>query len=291
MSVKRKWFALLCGIVLALPAIAQEEPAPPPPPPPAAPAAEPVPIKHSVEDPPLKAWGGMTVSVAAWNPTLIGADEEVTVHFANGTAQPLYQTSDERIRETLRVSYQLPQDLGSLFVQFDSMRHDDNMQVSTPGQFDFGVTLPYPFLLGVFDDGLADGVASRGVRKTSEFRLEYQRKAFEVKWVRGYWSAGYRELSHERILDATYYSLAPNLPPIIPPLVNPSFDPTPLIPTPDAVTQLSQYTGHGLGVALDVEFPVHRRVAIVSGVSLGVIRGKIESRFESISSGYFLGSS
>jgi hypothetical protein len=221
----------------------------------------------------------------------VGADEEVTVFFSNGSAQPLYQTSDERIRETVRVAYHMPKNWGSIFANYDSMRHDDTMQVSTPGEFNFGETLPYPQYLGVFDDGLADGVASRGVRKTSEFRLEYQRKAFETKWVRGWWSAGYRELSHERVLDASYFAIVPNLPPVIPPLVEPSFDPATLVPQPDMVTQLSQYTGHGLGAALDVEFPVHKRVSIVSGVSLGVVRGRIVSRFESISSAYFLGSS
>jgi hypothetical protein len=295
MSVKRKWFVLLCGIVLAVPAIAQEEPAPPPPSPPAEEkpaAAEPAPAKKSsVEDPPLKSWGGMTVSIAAWNPTLVGADEEVTIFNSPSGPQPLYQTSDERIRETIRVSYHMPKDWGSIVIGFDSMKHDDTMEVATPGQFLFAETLPYPQVLGVFDDGLADGVASRGVRKTSEFRLEYQRKAFDTKWVRGWWSAGYRELSHERVLDASYFAIVPNLPPVIPPLIEPGFDPESLVPQPDMVNQLSQFTGHGLGAALDVEFPVHKRVAIISGLSIGVVRGDIRSTFESTSSAYFLGAS
>ena len=94
----------------------------------------------------------------------------------------------------------------------------------------FRPLLPLDRMHAVFDDGLADGVGSRGVRKTSEFRLEYQRKAFETKWVRGWWSAGYRELSHERILDASYFAIVPNLPPVIPPIVDQAFDPATLVP-------------------------------------------------------------
>ena len=98
-----KWpAALLCGIALVLPVHAQEEPAPkepapepetqteeevpPTPPPPAAP--------KGVEEPELHRWGGWTLSVAAWSPSLIGADEEIASASQNGTPIPIMQGSD-----------------------------------------------------------------------------------------------------------------------------------------------------------------------------------------------------
>jgi hypothetical protein len=40
-------------------------------------------------------------------------------------------------------------------------------------------------------------------------------------------------------------------------------------------------------VSFDVAFPVHRRVAIVSGLSFGLIRGEAKSQYLSISSYYY----
>jgi hypothetical protein len=201
------------------------------------------------------------------------------------------QESDARIKETIRVAYHLPRDAGSIVVQYDAMNHDDQQDDFTPGQFNFAESRSFPYLLGAFDDGFADGVSSRATRKTREFRLEYQKKAFDSKWARASWGVGYRQLTHERALQITYYAIVSNLPPLIPPIVNSSDDPNRLDPIPDSVLQNSEYSGHGLGVSFDVEFPVHRRVAIVSGISIGLIRGTSESDYSSISSGYFLGGS
>lgn len=284
MSFKTSWLALLCGIALALPVSAQDEPAPQAPPPEEKPApSEPVTAKPQASDPELHRWGGWTISVAGWNPTLVGAKEEVALTYTDGIAQPLFQDSDARIRETLRILYHLPKDQGSILAQYDGMYNDDSVQHFTPGQFQIAESRAYPQYLGVFEDGTADGVQSQAVRKTREFRLEYQRKAFDTKWARGTWSAGYRQLTHIRALGITYYAIVPNLPPTIPPAVGSNFDPLALAPLPDGVTQDATFTGHGLGASFDVEFPVHRIVSIVSGISVGLVRGETKSNFASTS--------
>jgi len=287
MSVKTSWLALLCGIAVALPVAAQEEPVPQAPPPAEKTAvAEPVVAKIPESDPPLHRWGGWTISLAGWNPTLVGAQEEVALTFTDGVAQTLLQDSDARIREILRLGYHLPKDQGSIFLQYEGMYSDDSLQHFTPGVFQTVESRAFPQYLGVFDDGTSDGVFSHALRRTREFRLEYQRQAFNTKRARGTWSAGYRELTHTRSLGITYYAIVPNLPPTIPPVVSGSADPLRLQPLPDGVTQDSNFTGHGLGASFDVEFPVHRIVSIVSGVSVGLVRGTNRNAYSSTSSFY-----
>lgn len=289
MSVTKSWVALVCGIVLVLPVAAQEDTVPKEPPPAETKEtnSETAPTKKGIDDPPLHRWGGFTVSVAGWSPSLVGADEEVaTASTANG-GQPLLQGSSESIRETVRVTYHLPHDFGSIVVQYEGMEQDDFLQNFTPGQFNFAETRAYPYAIGAFDDGLADGVSSSATRKTREFRLEYQNRAFDSKWARGTWGVGYRELSHARGLGITYYAIVPNLPPIIPPIVPENTNPLGLQPLSDTVSQTSGFSGHGLGASLDVEFVLHPRVSIISGLSIGLIRGKAESVYTSTSSYYY----
>jgi hypothetical protein len=136
---------------------------------------------------------------------------------------------------------------------------------------------------GVFDDGLSDGVQSEALRRSREFRLEYQNKAFDIKWARGTWSAGYRELSHERALGISYFAIVPNFPPLVPPATANDSDAIRLAPSPDTVSQSSSFSGHGLGASLDVEFPLHPRVAIISGLSIALIPGRAEGTYTSTS--------
>ena len=68
----------------------------------------------------------------------------------------------------------------------------------------------------------------------------------------------------------------------------PDTDPFRLQPIPDFVSQRSSFFGHGIGAAFDVEFPLHPRFAITSGLSIGLIRGATESSYSSQSSYYFL---
>jgi len=285
MSVKTSWLALLCGIALSLPAAAQEEPTPQAPPPEDKPAAK-APAKPRESDPELHRWGGWTLALSAWNPSLIGAEEEVALTTSNGVLSPLFQGADARIRETMRATYHLPKDNGSIMAQYEGMYNDDTLQYFTPGQFGIVESRAYPQYLGVFDDGTADGVESHALRKTRDFRLEYQRQAFDTKWARATWGAGYRELSQQRSVGITYHAIVPNLPPTIPPAVPGSADPLRLAPLPDGVTQDASFTGHGLGASFDVEFPVHRIVSIVSGISVGLVRGKSKNAFTSTSSYY-----
>jgi hypothetical protein len=293
-----KWpVALLCGMVLALPLAAQEEPVPtePPPPPtetkPAATEtpepAEPPKAPKSLE-PPLHRWGGWTLSVAAWQPALVSADEEIASTIEGDTLVPVMAGSSTHIRETVEVAYHFPHDVVALVGHYDAMNQSDVLTNFTPGQFNFLETRGFPFALGAFDDGLADGVESDSLRKTREFRLEFAKKAFESKWVRGVIRGGYRQLSHDRSIEITSHAIVPNLPPAIPPSVPDSEDPLRLQPLPDVVTQRSDFFGRGVGAALDVAFPLHPRFAITTGISIGLIRGDSRSSYASTSSYYFV---
>lgn len=292
-----KWSAaLLCGMALTLPVMAQEDvipkEQPPPPTEPQEAAAEPAPAppapkQAEVADPPLHRWGGFTISLAAWEPALIGADEELAWTFPNDVASPLMMGSTTRTRETVTAVYHLPKDVGSIGGSYDSMNQDDSFANLTPGQFGFGESRAFPGYRGAFDDGLADGVTADVVRKTREFRLWYAQPAFETPRAKGTWGVGYRQVSHSRNVAINYLAIVPNLPPIIPPAVPPTVFPLSLQPIPDAMSQTASFSGHGLGVSFDLEFPVHRRVSVISGLAIGLIRGSASSTYASLTSYYY----
>jgi len=229
----------------------------------------------------------MTISVAAWEPDLVGADEEITATYVNGFAYPTMQGSTPHIRETVGATYHLPKDAGSIGITYDSMHHSDSVEYLSPGRFIYGETRAYPFALGVYDDGFADGVSTNIDRKTREFRLYYSQTAFENPKAKGTWGVGYRQLSHSRNLDISYLAIVPNLPPIIPPAVGTNVNSDLLKPFPDQVIQTANYSGHGIGVSLDLDFPIQERVSIITGISIGLIRGSATSQYSSRSSYYY----
>jgi len=293
-----KWAAaLLCGMALALPAVAQEDPTPkelPPAPstPPAEadePAPTPPPPKKKMEfgDPPLHRWGGFTISLAAWEPDLVGAQEVLATTYGTGFATPVLGGSTPHIRETLGAEYHLPKDAGSIGMTYDSIHESDDFQYLSPGQFIYYESRAYPVVTGVYDNGMADGVTANLIRKTREFRLYYSQTAFENPRAKGTWSVGYRQVSHSRNVNISYLAIVPNLPPLIPPAVGDNVDPNALDPFPDQVVQTANFSGHGLGATFDLEFPVHPRVSVITGLSIGLIRGSEYSQYYSLSSYYY----
>jgi len=292
-----KWsVALLCGMALALSVRAQEDAIPKePPPPPSEPKEEaaqpttppPAPKKVNYGDPPLHRWGGWTISVAAWEPSLVGANEEIATTYTAGIGYPIVEGSTPRIREAVALIYHLPKDLGSIGGSYESMYQEDSVSDLSPGNFIYGETRAYPLVTGAFDDGFADGVTADLLRKTRDFRLWYSQTAFESARAKGTWAVGYRQLSHSRDIAISYLAIVPNLPPLIPPAVPINFDPSLLQPKTDAMSQTSNFTGHGLGANLDFQFPVAPRVSIITGLSIGLIRGAANSAYVSRSSYYY----
>ncbi len=292
MSVTNWWAALLCGAALSLPVVAQEDSVPTEPST-ASPSAETAPAspddapkKKGPDDPPLHRWGGFEVSLAVWNPQLLGAQEELATTSIGGTAQPLYAGSEADVRALGRVEWLLPRDAGSVVAHYVAMEHLDEFEDLTPGEFGFAETRAFPLLLGAFDDGLADGVRANTMRRTREFRLEFTKRAFDSRWAKGTWGAGVRNIDHSRQVAISYLAVVPNLPPLVPPIVPDTYDESVLAPHPDNVSQSSSLSGNGIGASLDVEFPLHPRISVISGVSVGVIRGKAKSQYSSESSFY-----
>lgn len=304
MNGQSRWAALLCGALLAgalgSPA-ARAQNAPPSETPekpttdqqkaeaPPAVATEVPKKKSNLEDPPLHRWGGWTISLAAWNPSMVGDQVRVgLVVPQDGTAlQPLYLEANATIRESWIVSYHLPKGMGSIVMHYDSMNFTDNHDYFSPGQFVYDETELFTPFRGAFDDGLSDGIRAKALLKTREFRLEYSDVAYESKRAKVTWGAGVRNADHNENIEIRYLALVPNIPPVIPPIITPAPDPAQWKPQPDVVHLQSDYSGTGAGASLDVEFKLHPRFSIVSGLSLGLLRGNARSFSKSQSSFYF----
>ena len=294
MIAKTWWMAVLCGAALAFPAMAQQGGGAPDEIPQQAPpetetkepaaATEPPPKKKSnLEDPPLHRWGGWTISVAAWSPTIIGGNPAISAtQTPSGYFTPVTISTDADLRESWLVAYHLPDDLGSIVGHYDSMNDQDSRFVSTPGDFRYLETLAFPAFRGGFDDGFADAVGAQNMNKTREVRLEYSNVAWSAKHSRATWGAGVRNVDHNEQMQVWYHGLVPNLPSTIPPIIDPAIDPRQFNPRSDTVFIQSDYSGTGAGVSLDVEFTLHPRFSVISGLSLGLIRGKVSTTYKSI---------
>ena len=291
-----RWVAIACTAMIALSAAAQEsEPpaAPPeePKPEPTAPAAEEPPAppkpKSPLGDPPLHRWGGLTISGDVWAPELSNEDFDVAIYNDGTDTRIISLPRDAATRQHWKVWYHLPNDRGSIRFEYDSMRHEGEASALDPGNFAYGELLALPLLAGLNDDGLADGVQGTAVNKTREFRVEYENVAFDNPKATGLFHLGYRTVDNARQVEASYFALLPTFPPFLPPVFDPNFNPTFLFPIPDTARTTSDFSGSGLGAGFDVEFKLHRRVSLWGSLSLGVLRGKIDTRYESSVSGYF----
>ncbi|HZN54305.1 MAG TPA: hypothetical protein VFB67_03215, partial [Candidatus Polarisedimenticolaceae bacterium] len=199
---------------------------------------------------------------------------------------PLMLGTGSHIRESWRVAYHLPKGIGSVVFGYDSMEDEERAENALPGVFVFVESRAFPAFRGAFDDDLADGVSSGARRKTREMRIEFAGRAFETKLARGTWSAGYRSVDHNRAVEIHYLGIVPNLPPVIPPQVPNPIDPAVFAPQPDIVREKSDFSGSGIGGGLDVEFILHPRVSVISGLSVGVLRGKVDTQYTSRASFY-----
>ena len=298
MKAKIWWVALLCGAALTWPALAQEggtQGAPPPTPPPEtekkeapaeAPAAQPK-KKSSLEDPPMHRWGGFTLSFAGWSAQPTGADEQVAVFYPSGQfPRPVTIPFDSNIRQSASAAYHLPNNLGTFLLHYDSMHNTQSIFESTPGQFLYGESLVDSIFAGAFDDGFADTVSGENIVKTRETRIQYQNTAFDSKRVHLTWGAGIVNVDHNEQLNVTYYTLVPNLPALIPPIDDIAHDPLRLQPDPDRVLLQSDFSGTGFSGSLDAEFKFHPRLSVISGLSVGLVRGHTSSIYKSFASFY-----
>jgi hypothetical protein len=288
MSVNRWWAALLCCAALVRPSLAEDAPDKP-----ATPSgSEKSPTEKSEQantsyaEPPLHRWGGFDVSVAAWNPSLYGANYGVAAQViggSTGTVQVLDVPHDSLIRNALAATWILPHAIGGVRFSYDSIHNRSDLERLTPGTFDFYETAVQSEFAGVGDDGLADGFRASTITKSRIFRLEYANTAFESSHAKGTWHAGLHFVDHSRSLDAEYFALAPNLPPLIPPLGN--F--TGLIPQSDVAKIRSNFSGQGVGAGMDLAFTVHPRISILAGLSVGVVVGTLRTEAASTTHFYF----
>ena len=295
-STRMRWVAIACTAMIVLTAAAQESepPATPPEEPkpePTAPAGEEPPPppkpKSPLGDPPLHRWGGLSVTAEAWGPELTNEDLDIAVLEDGLDTRVIEMPTDSSTRLHWKVWYHLPKDMGSIRFEYDSMRHEGDVELLDPGNFVYGEMLALPQFAGLNDDGLADGVQAVAEVKTREFRLEYENVAFSSPKATGTFHVGYRTVDNARSLQATYFALLPAFPPLVPPNFPPDFNPAFLFPIPDTARTTSDFSGTGLGAGFDVEFKLHPRVSLWGSLSLGALRGRIDTRYESSVSAYF----
>lgn len=295
MKANRWWVVLLCGAALAWPAAAQDEPAPNSAAgteTPKAEAPKEPPAKKAYQEPPLKRWGGMEIRVGAFDPDFYGADYRAAAVYQTGrqgiVSQILELPADPVVRTAVQARWLLPRDRGSIEIAYDSIHNSAFLQKLTPGVFQYGeLTVPSKYA-GVADNSLADGFRSKSLTKARRFRLEYAFPAFKTARSRGRWHAGLHSVDFSRHFESRYYALAPDLPPTIPPILPSSSGVSALSPRPDSAIVDSKFSGLGPSAGFDVSFDIVPRVSVIGGIALGLVAGRLDTKYASITHTYYL---
>ena len=171
----------------------------------------------------------------------------------------------------------LPDDLGSLRIVWFATRTEEALVDSTPGTFQFGALLANPIFAGFQDNGLADGFESQSATVLRDLRLEFARTAIDTDRVQAKWFAGVRRITHTRTLEANYSALAGDLPPFAGDLLQ---------PLDDTVFLESDYTGRGLNLGFEANFPFAKRFQVETALGVAAMIGQTDTRFNSNSTYY-----
>ncbi len=236
-----------------------------------------------------EAWGQIHLELESWVAQPAGLDYRAataldpTNPFGTRLMPIPYGTRDE-FRYVAAFAFR--GDIGEARLTWFS--HDDLVDRTwlTPSQFLFGTLTLVPFGAGFQDDGLADAVLADTRTQLRDLRLDFSRRALETRRLALRWQAGYRRVFHNRRLDADYFAVVPVLPPLFPPLTSPRPD---LDPLADSARLASKFEGRGAEAGLEADFILRPgRLAVETGVTLAVLRGQVDSTFQSITHVYAL---
>lgn len=185
--------------------------------------------------------------------------------------------TESRLR--YRVGYELRDNLGTILVTWYATRTEDLRDLFSPSEFQFSQVNTVPLFQGAYDDGLSDGIRSDVTLTTRDLRLSYYRNLPRGERIEARWFVGYRRFVHNRSVETQYFALAPNLPPILDPLTGPRSD---LDPGVDRGATRSEVNVRGVEAGLEVAMPIWRdRIRLDAGFSVGVLRGRLSTNYES----------
>lgn len=239
--------------------------------------------------------GKLYGEVEAWAVQPIGADFKPaslrdTHDIFNTRLLGIDPSTENRFRT--RAGYRLKDNMGEFMVTYTSMNHADSLTRITPGEFIYGILLTSPQNAGVFNDGFADAFSSDAVLKTRDFRVDFYRDALKGRRISSKWFVGYRRLIHQRNIDTSYFALAPDIPNVLNPISGIASETLffRLQPRADTADQTATYNGRGLetGMAVKMNLGSSKKVWAEADFALGVLRGKIDSSFASVTHRYIL---
>jgi hypothetical protein len=194
--------------------------------------------------------------------------------------EPDYSTS---FRFTVGIQFKNPA-WGGISGTYWNQNGSIDRLLGTPGNFVFYEALAAPGLAGFKNDGLADGF--RAIRSSAmrDYRIDYFRTAVDSEKFGLTWTFGYRRVTHRETNSAAYYALVP---PGLPPLIGPAKPE--LFPGADTGTQFSSFSGNGFDIGADLRFVLHPRVTLESGLSAGILWGRLVTSYTSTTYAYLTG--
>ncbi len=285
----------ICG-TLALSAAAQDRPgaAPSPPPlpseapkqePPKEQAAEPKTEKKQSEG--LK-FGWLFADVQGWESSP-SANDFVPVYVLPTNTSPT--SSALRYEPDWSTSYRYSAGIqfkNPAWGGFEGWYWEQNGSVSrtvgAPGDFVFYEAMIPTGLAGYKNDGLADGFLAIRSSSTRDYRIDHFRTAVDTEKVGVTWSFGYRRVTHRESNEANYYAMVPTG---FPTLINPGKPE--LLPRTDVAGQYSQFSGNGLDLGANFRFQLHPRVTLESGLTAGVLWGRLAATYTATTYAYVVG--
>ncbi len=201
--------------------------------------------------------------------------------------QPLEVGHGTENRNRFVIGMHLDDNVGDISVVWYSNEDTQSATFSTPSDFQFVQQLTPSLMAGVSDDGRADAFTADTDAKLRDLRVLFSRTGYESDRLKVRWSAGLHKVGIHSRESATYFALAPlDFPPILPPVTSLRPD---LEPRNDTARINSEYSARGAEFGVELTFPLlKKRLEIEAGMSVGVLRGELETIYTGTTSYYGL---
>jgi hypothetical protein len=201
--------------------------------------------------------------------------------------QPLELDHGTENRNRFVIGMHLDDNVGDLSIVWYSNEDTQSTTFSTPSDFQFVQQLTPALMAGVSDDGRADAFTAENDAKLRDLRVLFSRTGYESDRLKVRWSAGLHKVGVHSKESATYFALAPlDFPALLPPVTSLRPD---LEPQNDTARINSDYSGRGAEFGVELTFPVlKKRLEIEAGMSVGILRGELETIYTGTTSYYGL---
>ncbi len=219
--------------------------------------------------------GHFFISIEDWYASISNIDYELSTRYSltGANSTNIYMPSSNGDSARYRLAWMFSDDMGTIEISFWGFSNKEKIVKTDVGNFVFAQNLSFPLYAGIFDDGMADGVASDSYFAVRSVSLLYGRALSKSERMYLHWKIGARKISYKHRFNTEYLSLAPVL-------LNP-FPPEELMPISDKVWERSSLEARGIETGASIVFPIAQRFSFGGDLGFSFLAGRSDTEFTS----------